>query len=112
MKAATVWLLAAAVLVSLSGCGRSGGGGSPTDRDLACIKRSGVAAHKVPPHVIDIHGSAARVEVFRSVADAESAELGDRTPDAEPIGRALLHVDKASDKVLRKVELCLESQAK
>ena len=113
MRAATLGLLAAAALAPLSGCGGDGGGGgSPTDQALACIEDSGVPARKVPPHRIEIGPSDARVEVFRTVADAESAELADRAPGAEQIGRTLLHVDEAPEDLLRKVELCLEELAK
>jgi hypothetical protein len=113
VRAATLGLLAAAAPLLMPACGGDGGGGgSPTDQALACIEESGVPARKVPPHEIEIGPSEARVEVFRTVADAESAELADRAPGAEQIGRALLHVDKAPEDILRKVELCLEELAK
>jgi hypothetical protein len=104
-------LLALAVLVA--GCGDEPGG-SPTDKALACLEEEGLPARKTNPFVVQVGrpGVGPRVVLARSVSEAESTELADDAPDAEQIGRSLLYVNRASERELKTVELCLEELAR
>ncbi len=101
-----------AVLALLAGCGGSGGAG-PTDQALNCIEEAGLPAEKTSTYRIQVGrpGVGPSVQLFRTVAGAESAEVSDAAPGAEQIGRALIHVNRASDAQLLEVERCLEEMA-
>jgi hypothetical protein len=107
-------LLLAVALALPSGCGGSGTAGTPTDKALACVQEKGLDARKTGSREVQV-GSAPtgpRIELMGTVGGAESAELTDAAPEAEQVGRALLHVNQGSEHDLEKIERCVEDLAR
>ena len=118
MRARSATAAAACALCLIPvGCGSGGGGGggpNPNDKRavaLDCIRDAGLEAALTGEKSIQVDGaSGPRVEFLVSSGEAEARQFQGDAQAAEQIGAALLFVNQAGEKDLKKIETCLENQ--
>lgn len=116
MNARSKWL-ALALVATLAGCspGRAASGGGPNPNDkrgqaLACLRADGLPALPVGDDriVVGEGRGAPRIRYFTTSGEAEALQFKGGAEGAEQIGNALLWTGSASDRLLERIEACLD----
>jgi hypothetical protein len=92
------------------GCGapdeRTPGIYDPRVPVVTCLRDAGVPAHRVEPIAIVADG--VRIDFLATPGAAEARQIAGAAQGAEQIGRALVWVDGAPDRLLATVEECVD----
>lgn len=110
MPARATLLVVLCLSAALAACGSDYGDGSPPAQAANCIRDKGVAAKRVGGDRIEVgtEPNGPTVVFHQSRQEAESRVIAGQAAGAEEIERALVYPNSGSDRVLTKVETCLE----
>jgi hypothetical protein len=95
---------------ALTACGSDYGDGPPPAQALNCMHDKGVVAKRVGGDRIEVGRApdGPTVIFHQSRQEAESRVIAGQAAGAEEIERALVYPNSGSDRVMTKVETCLE----
>jgi hypothetical protein len=103
-------LVAGLALLPAAGCGapdeRNRGSYDPRVPVVACLRDAGVRGSLADGRAVVAEG--VRIEFLATPGAAEARQISGRAQGAEQIGRALIWVDRAPDKLLDRIEECVD----
>jgi hypothetical protein len=103
-------LLAALALLPLAACGgaddRRRGTYDPRGPVVSCLREEGLTARADDP--ISIRTEGVRIDFLSTPGEAEARQISGTAQGAEQLGRALIWVGDASDRLLSRIEECVD----